>query len=140
LPERRVDPTLQALSGKGVRRAERIGKGDREHAKKPNRARGRRKAGVAGEEGRRAMTLELFVMWVIVRLLAGWPTGFVVNGDGYGLIGDMALGLVGSLLGSWIFLALGVSVGAALVALVVVAFIGALLVIGAQRMLWYVHA
>ena len=52
----------------------------------------------------------------------------------------MALGLVGSLLGSWIFLALGVSVGAALVALVVVAFIGAVLVIGAQRMLWHVHA
>ena len=86
------------------------------------------------------MTLELFVMWVIVRLLAGWPTGFVVNDDGYGLIGDMALGLVGSLLGSWIFLDLGVSVGAALVALVVVAFIGTVLVMGAQRMLLHMHA
>ena len=106
---------------------------------KNSRARGKPKAGVAGEEGKRGMTLELFVMWVIVRLLAGWPAGLVVGG-GYGLIGDMALGLVGSLLGSWIFLALGVSVGAALVAVVVVAFIGALLVIGAQRMLSHVHA
>ena len=86
------------------------------------------------------MTLELFVMWVIVRLLAGWPTGLIVNGGGYGLVGDMALGLVGSLLGSWIFLALGISVGAALFALVVVAFIGTVLVIGAQRMLLHVHA
>jgi uncharacterized membrane protein YeaQ/YmgE (transglycosylase-associated protein family) len=85
------------------------------------------------------MTLELFVMWVIVRLLAGWPTGLVVNGGGYGLMGDMALGLVGSLLGNWIILALGVSLGAALVALVVVAFIGAVILIGAQRMLWHVH-
>jgi uncharacterized membrane protein YeaQ/YmgE (transglycosylase-associated protein family) len=85
------------------------------------------------------MTLELFVMWVIVRLLAGWPTGFVVNGAGYGLMGDMALGLVGSLLGSWIFLALGVSVGAALIALVIAVFIGAAILIGAQRMLWHVH-
>jgi uncharacterized membrane protein YeaQ/YmgE (transglycosylase-associated protein family) len=107
---------------------------------KDNHAGGRRKVCVVGEEGRRAMTLELFVMWVIVRLLAGWPAGFVVNSGGYGLIGDMAFGLVGSLLGSWIFLALGVSVGAALVALVVVAFIGTLLVIGAQRMLWHVNA
>ena len=82
------------------------------------------------------MTLELFVIWVILRLLAGWPTGFVVNGSGYGLAGDMALGLVGSLLGSWIFLALGVSVGAALVTLVVVASIGAVILIGAQRMIW----
>jgi uncharacterized membrane protein YeaQ/YmgE (transglycosylase-associated protein family) len=86
------------------------------------------------------MTLELFVMWVIVRLLAGWPTGYVVNGGGYGLMGDMALGLVGSLLGSWIFLALGVSVGAALVALVVVASIGAVILLGAQRLFWHAHA
>jgi uncharacterized membrane protein YeaQ/YmgE (transglycosylase-associated protein family) len=86
------------------------------------------------------MTLELFVMWVIVRLMARWPTGLAGNGGEYGLMGDMALGLVGSLLGSWIFLALQVSVGAALVSLVVVAFIGAVILIGAQRMLWHVHA
>jgi uncharacterized membrane protein YeaQ/YmgE (transglycosylase-associated protein family) len=86
------------------------------------------------------MTLELFVMWVIVRLLAGWPTGFVVKGGGYGLMGDMALGLVGSLLGSWIFLALGVSVGAGLIAAIVVASIGAVILIGAQRILRHVHA
>ena len=104
--------------------------------RKYHSARGGQKAGAAGEEGKRAMTLELFVMWAIVRLLAGWPTGFVVEDGGYGLMGDMALGLVGSLLGSWIFLAMGVSVGAALVMLVVVAFIGAVLVIGAQRMIW----
>jgi uncharacterized membrane protein YeaQ/YmgE (transglycosylase-associated protein family) len=84
------------------------------------------------------MALELFVMWAIVRLLAGWPTGFVVNGSGYGLMGDMALGLVGSLLGSWISLALGVSVGTALVSLVVVVSIGAVILIGAQRLLWHV--
>jgi len=86
------------------------------------------------------MTLELFVMWVIVRLLAGWPTGFDVKDGGYGLMGDMALGLVGSLLGSWIFLALGVSVGVGLVALVVVASIGAVVLIDAQRLFWPVPA
>jgi uncharacterized membrane protein YeaQ/YmgE (transglycosylase-associated protein family) len=86
------------------------------------------------------MTLELFVMWVVVRLLAGWPNACVVKGGGYGLMGDMALGLVGSLLGSWIFLALGVSVGAGLIAVIVVVSIGAVILIGAQRMLWHVHA
>lgn len=82
------------------------------------------------------MTLELFAMWVLVGLLAGWLAGFVMKGGGYGLIGDIALGLVGSLLGSWIFRALGVAVGAGLFMAVVVAFIGAVLVIGAQRMIW----
>jgi uncharacterized membrane protein YeaQ/YmgE (transglycosylase-associated protein family) len=82
------------------------------------------------------MTLELFVMWVVVRLLAGWPNACVVTSGGYGLMGDMALGLVGSLLGSWIFLALGVSVGAGLIAVIVVASIGTVILIGAQRMIW----
>ena len=86
------------------------------------------------------MMLELFVMWVIVRLLAGWPTGCVVKGGGYGLMGDMALGLVGGLLGSWVFLALGVSVGAGLIAAIVIASIGAGILIGAQRMLRHVPA
>jgi uncharacterized membrane protein YeaQ/YmgE (transglycosylase-associated protein family) len=82
------------------------------------------------------MNLELFAMWMLVGLLAGWLAGFVMKGGGYGLIGDIVLGLVGSLLGSWIFRALGVSAGAGLFMAVVVAFIGAVLVIGAQRMIW----
>ncbi len=79
-------------------------------------------------------------MWVLVGLLAGWLAGFVMKGGGYGLIGDIVLGLVGSLLGSWIFRALGVSPGAGLFMAVVVAFIGAVLVIGAQREFWSVPA
>jgi uncharacterized membrane protein YeaQ/YmgE (transglycosylase-associated protein family) len=82
------------------------------------------------------MNLELFAMWILVGLLAGWLAGFVMKGGGYGLIGDIALGLVGSLLGSWLFRALGVVTGAGLFMAVVVAFVGAVLVIGAQRMIW----
>jgi uncharacterized membrane protein YeaQ/YmgE (transglycosylase-associated protein family) len=48
----------------------------------------------------------------------------------------MSLGLVGSIVGSWIFQALGVSPEAGLVVLVVVAFVGAALVIVAQRKVW----
>jgi len=59
-----------------------------------------------------------------------------MRGGGYGLIGDLALGLVGSLLGSVIFRALGIAPGAGLFMAVVVAFIGAVLLIGAQRMIW----
>jgi len=82
------------------------------------------------------MTLELFAMWVLVGALAGWLAGFLMRGGGYGLIGDIALGLVGSLLGSVIFRALGIAPGAGLFMAVVVAFIGAVLLIGAQRMIW----
>jgi uncharacterized membrane protein YeaQ/YmgE (transglycosylase-associated protein family) len=81
------------------------------------------------------MTLELFAMWVLVGLVAGWLAG-VMKGGGYGLIGDLALGLVGSLLGGWIFRTLVVAPGAGLFVAAVFAFFGAVLVIGAQRMLW----
>ena len=58
-----------------------------------------------------------------------------MKGGGYGLLGDLALGLVGSLLGGWLFWALVVAPGAGLFMAAVVAFFGAVLLIGAQRML-----
>jgi uncharacterized membrane protein YeaQ/YmgE (transglycosylase-associated protein family) len=82
------------------------------------------------------MDLGMFVSWVVVGLLAGWLAGFAMKGGGYGLIGDMVLGLVGSVVGGWIFRALGVSAGGGLVPTVFVAFVGALLVIVAQRKVW----
>ena len=55
------------------------------------------------------MELGMFVSWVVVGLLAGWLAGFVMKGGGYGLIGDLGLGLIGSVVGGWIFRALGAS-------------------------------
>ena len=81
-----------------------------------------------------------FLMWVLVGLMAGWLAGFVMKGGGYGLTGDMLLGLVGSIVGSWIFGLLGISPGAGMFALVVIAFIGAAVVIAAQRQFWYARA
>ncbi len=86
------------------------------------------------------MDLGMFAMWVLVGLVAGRLAGFVMKGGGYGLKGDLILGLVGSILGSWLFWALGVSPGAGLFALVVVAFIGAAIAIVAQRQFWCVRA
>ena len=82
------------------------------------------------------MTLEILVMWMVVGLVAGWLAGIVMKGGGYGLIGDIVLGLVGSIVGSWIFGALGVYPRAGMLVAVVVAFIGAVILIGAQRMIW----
>lgn len=79
------------------------------------------------------MNLEIFVMWVVVGLMAGWLAGIVMKGGGYGLTGDMLLGLVGSIAGSVIFRGLEISPGAGLFAAVVVAFVGAAAVIVAQR-------
>jgi uncharacterized membrane protein YeaQ/YmgE (transglycosylase-associated protein family) len=86
------------------------------------------------------MTLELFVMWVVVGLIAGYLAGYVMKDGGYGLIGDIALGVLGSLVGSELFRVLGVSPGAGLVASVAVAFIGATALVFAQHQFWSVRA
>ena len=82
------------------------------------------------------MNFGMVVTAVLVGAIAGWVAGRVMKDGGYGLAGDMILGLVGSIVGSWIFQALGVSPEAGMVVLVVVAFVGAALVIVAQRKVW----
>ena len=82
------------------------------------------------------MNLETFTMWVLVGLMAGWLARIVVKGGGYGLIGDISFGLVGSIVGSVIFRGLEISPGAGMFALAVVAFVGAAIAIVVQRKFW----
>ncbi len=86
------------------------------------------------------MTLELFGMWVGMGLIVGYLARYVTMDGGYGLIGDLVLGVIGGLMAGGLFLALGVSPGAGLAVVGVVAFIGAAIVIGGQRILWTAHA
>jgi uncharacterized membrane protein YeaQ/YmgE (transglycosylase-associated protein family) len=46
--------------------------------------------------------------WIVIGLIAGWLAGKISRGEGYGCITDIVLGLVGSLLGGWIFVRLGI--------------------------------
>src|SRR5438552_1185982 len=100
------------------------------------RAGGRRPTLPAPGVGARIMEFGMFVSWVVVGLLAGWLAGFVMAGGGYGLVGDMVLGLAGSVVGGSIFRALGVSAGGGLFPTVFVAFVGAVIVLVAQRKVW----
>jgi uncharacterized membrane protein YeaQ/YmgE (transglycosylase-associated protein family) len=45
---------------------------------------------------------------IIIGLIAGWLTGKLMRGEGYGMFADILLGLVGAVIGSWIFSALGI--------------------------------
>jgi uncharacterized membrane protein YeaQ/YmgE (transglycosylase-associated protein family) len=42
------------------------------------------------------------IVWIIVGLVAGWLAGQIMKGSGYGLIGDLILGLVGAVVGGWL--------------------------------------
>lgn len=82
------------------------------------------------------MNLVTFAIWGLVGLLAGWLAGVVMKPGGYGLKWDISLGVVGSIIGIWIFRAVGVAPEAAMVTLAAVAFVGAALLIVAQRKIW----
>ncbi|MGC2768227.1 MAG: GlsB/YeaQ/YmgE family stress response membrane protein [Candidatus Acidiferrum sp.] len=46
--------------------------------------------------------------WLVIGLLAGWLAGKIARGRGFGCIGDIVLGLIGSVIGGWIFTQLGI--------------------------------
>src|SRR5271163_234079 len=57
------------------------------------------------------MTVEMqhsLIGWILIGLIAGWLAGKIARGRGFGCITDIVLGLVGSLLGGWIFTKLGI--------------------------------
>ena len=55
------------------------------------------------------MTHHPLLLWLVIGLLAGWLTGKVTRGRGFGLLADLFLGLIGSVIGGWIFGRLGIS-------------------------------
>lgn len=68
------------------------------------------------------------VGWIIIGLIAGWLAGKISRGEGYGCVADIILGLVGSLLGGWIFTRLGIFGGGFIYSLAA-ATLGAIIVV-----------
>jgi uncharacterized membrane protein YeaQ/YmgE (transglycosylase-associated protein family) len=49
-----------------------------------------------------------FIAWIVIGLLAGWIAGHLTRGRGFGCIVDVILGLIGAVIGGWIFTKIGV--------------------------------
>jgi uncharacterized membrane protein YeaQ/YmgE (transglycosylase-associated protein family) len=77
---------------------------------------------------------ESLVVIVLVGLIAGWLAGQVMRGAGFGLIGDLIVGLLGALIGDWLLPRLDIHIGVGLVALIVNAFIGAIVLLIVLRL------
>src|ERR1700758_3428767 len=72
---------------------------------------------------------------LFVGIVAGWLAGRVMEGGGFGLIGDLLVGLVGAFIGDWLLPRLGIHLGAGIVALIINAFIGAVVLLLILRLL-----
>jgi uncharacterized membrane protein YeaQ/YmgE (transglycosylase-associated protein family) len=71
--------------------------------------------------------------WLVVGLIAGWLAGQFMRGKGYGVVGDIVLGIIGAFVGGLIFSVLLPGSSAGLIGSIVVAFIGAVILIALAR-------
>jgi uncharacterized membrane protein YeaQ/YmgE (transglycosylase-associated protein family) len=93
-----------------------------------------------GHGGRPAAAHERSVMgilsWIVLGLIAGFLAGQFMKGGGYGLIGDIVLGIVGALVGGFLSSQLlGIDVNGFNIVSILIAFVGACIVIAIGRML-----
>ncbi len=65
--------------------------------------------------------------WIIVGLIAGWATGKIMRGSGYGALMDIVIGIVGAVIGGWIMRALGFSSSGGMIYTILVAILGAVI-------------
>jgi uncharacterized membrane protein YeaQ/YmgE (transglycosylase-associated protein family) len=72
---------------------------------------------------------ESILVILLVGLVAGWLAGKIVRGTGFGLIGDIAIGIVGAFIASWLLPRLGISLGLGIVRAIINSTLGAVLLL-----------
>ena len=74
------------------------------------------------------------IAWLIIGAVAGWLAGSLVKGGGFGLIGDIVVGIIGAFIGGWLAGLIGLHIGSGLISSIITATIGAVLLIFILRM------
>ena len=80
------------------------------------------------------MSVTNLIWFLLIGLAAGWLAGKVMRGGGFGLVGDLIIGVIGALLGGWLFSLLGISAGG-LIGSLITAFVGAVVLIFLLRLI-----
>lgn len=72
---------------------------------------------------------ESILVILFVGLVAGWLAGKIVRGAGFGIIGDIVIGILGAFIASWLFPRLGIHIGTGLVSEIIYSAIGAIILL-----------
>ncbi|MDF2115116.1 GlsB/YeaQ/YmgE family stress response membrane protein [Roseiarcaceae bacterium H3SJ34-1] len=81
------------------------------------------------------MTTEGLLVFLIVGAIAGWLAGMIVKGGGFGLIGDIVVGVIGAFIAGWLFPRIGFHLGTGIAASIVSAMIGAIVLLLVVRLI-----
>jgi uncharacterized membrane protein YeaQ/YmgE (transglycosylase-associated protein family) len=79
--------------------------------------------------GEQEMDAKGLIIWLIIGAIAGWLAGTLVRGGGFGLVGDIIVGIIGAFIGGWLAGVLGFGGGGGLIASIITATVGAILLI-----------
>jgi uncharacterized membrane protein YeaQ/YmgE (transglycosylase-associated protein family) len=80
------------------------------------------------------MSGESLLVILLIGAIAGWLAGQIVQGTGYGLIGDIVIGIIGAFIASLLFPSLGIHLGVGIVGEIVSATIGAVILLVVMRL------
>ena len=75
------------------------------------------------------MALEAIIIILIVGAVAGWLAGQIVRGMGFGLIGNIVVGIVGAFIAGWLLPQIGIVIGGGMIASIINATIGAVVLL-----------
>src|SRR2546421_3098705 len=80
------------------------------------------------------MSNESILVILFVGLVAGWLAGKIVRGTGFGIIGDIIVGVLGALVATFLFPKLGVHIGSGLLSEIIYSAIGAVILLLVVRL------
>jgi uncharacterized membrane protein YeaQ/YmgE (transglycosylase-associated protein family) len=75
------------------------------------------------------------IWFLIIGAIAGWLAGLLMKGRGFGILGDIVVGIIGAVLGGWLFGVLGISAGGGRPGSLIVAFVGAVVLLFLVRLI-----
>ncbi len=75
------------------------------------------------------MSMESLLTILIIGAIAGWLAGLIVKGYGFGLLGNIIIGIIGAFVGTWLLGRLGVSLGGGIAGAIINAVIGAVVIL-----------
>ena len=81
------------------------------------------------------MSAESLIVILLIGAIAGWLAGQIVQGTGFGLVGDIIIGIVGAFIASLLFPRLGLHLGAGIVAEIISATLGAVILLVIVRLI-----
>ena len=69
------------------------------------------------------------LIWLVIGAIAGWLAGVIMKGYGFGLIGNIIVGIVGAVVAGWLLPRIGIYIGGGLVPQIINAVIGAVILL-----------